>query len=302
MIPPSPPLIILGGRSLVAPYLMQRLGSMGLMGAVVSRRAMSWPEGFRALQLDLAETKDWKAPSQSVVISLMPIWVLAEHADCFANAQALIAVSSTSRFGKAGSADPKERATAEKLERAEDKLREWCERHAIALTILRPTLIYDGEQDQNVTRMARVMRRFGVFPVAAPAKGLRQPIHADDVAGAIIGALGNPAARGKALNIAGAEVLTYRQMAERVFLAVGRKPRLLMLPTWLLQAGFRAASNIGFLREKAFGFAVFQRMNEDLVFDVDEGLRLLDYKPRGFKPQFCNNRRSNSTSSRKVLS
>jgi hypothetical protein len=60
-------------------------------------------------------------------------------------------------------------------------------------------------------------------------------------------------------------------MAERVFIALGQKPRFLMLPSNFLQTGFRAIS---------------QRMNEDLVFDVAEGLKILDYQPRPFKPEF----------------
>ena len=60
-------------------------------------------------------------------------------------------------------------------------------------------------------------------------------------------------------------------MAERVFIALGQKPRFLMLPSNFLQTGFRA---------------IFQRMNEDLVFDVAEGLKILDYQPRPFKLEF----------------
>ena len=44
-----------------------------------------------------------------------------------------------------------------------------------------------------------------------------------------------------------------------------------MLPSNFLQTGFRA---------------IFQRMNEDLVFDVAEGLKILDYQPRPFKLEF----------------
>ena len=72
-------------------------------------------------------------------------------------------------------------------------------------------------------------------------------------------------------------------MAERVFIALGQKPRFLMLPSNFLQTGFRA---------------IFQRMNEDLVFDVAEGLKILDYQPRPFKlefPDMCQRRRKNAS-------
>ena len=59
-----------------------------------------------------------------------------------------------------------------------------------------------------------------------------------------------------------------------------------MLPERWLEKGFRWASNTGLIRETAFGSSVFRRMNEDLVFDIAEGLRLLDYQPRPFTLTF----------------
>jgi nucleoside-diphosphate-sugar epimerase len=172
---------------------------------------------------------------------------------------------------------------AENLELAENILKPWCMKYGKVYTLLRPTLIYDGLRDHNISRIARVIRRSGTFPVAAPASGLRQPIHADDVAKALANAMGNANVYNRSFNIAGGEVLTYRRMVETVFQAMGLKPRLLMLPTMLLQRAFQLAVKIGFLREKAFGFEVFKRMNEDLVYDSEEGLRLLDYTPRKFE-------------------
>ncbi|MDD5587345.1 MAG: hypothetical protein PHY92_10415, partial [Alphaproteobacteria bacterium] len=66
---------------------------------------------------------------------------------------------------------------------------------------------------------------------------------------------------------------------------LGVKPRLLMLPASVLQYGFRLATRLGLVREKAFGFGVFKRMNEDLVYDTEEGLQLLGYAPRKFEPE-----------------
>lgn len=282
------PIIILGGRSIVAPYLMDRLASRSHEVSVASRRDLSLPYGMLPLKLDLEAAGGWTAPDDAVVISLLPVWVLAEHLELFEKARALVAVSSTSRFGKAGSDDPKELETVALLAQGEAKLEYWARENGKIFTILRPTLIYDGRNDVNVTRIAGMIRRFGTVPIAAPGKGLRRPIHADDVAGAIMGAIDNPGAAGKAFNIAGSEVLTYRSMVERVFTAMGRRPRPLMLPGWALKAAFRLLSRVGLLKAEHFGFAVFQRMNEDLIFDVREGLEILRYQPRGFQPDIQN--------------
>ena len=134
--------------------------------------------------------------------------------------------------------------------------------------------------------MARFIRRWHFLPLAAPAKGLRQPIHTQDVAKAAFKCLNNPAAANKAFNIAGSEILSYRDMAARVFVALGKNPRFFLLPTPLLQKTFRLAAQVGIIKESSFGAAIFQRMNEDLIFDVQEGLQALDYQPRAFKPDF----------------
>jgi len=159
-----------------------------------------------------------------------------------------------------------------------------CAEDGTPATILRPTLVYDGMDDRNVARMIRVVRRYRVLPIARPSHGLRQPIHADDVAKAILGAIDNPDGAGRAFNIAGGEVLTYRAMAERVFRSQGLPPRFIVLPVSWLRRAFGLAAKIGIVRETGFGSAVFARMNQDLVFDNAEGLRVLGYAPRGFEP------------------
>lgn len=90
--------------------------------------------------------------------------------------------------------------------------------------ILRPTLIYGRGRDRNITVIARFIRRFGFFPVLGRATGLRQPVHAEDVALACHRALEAPAATNRAYNISGGETVTYREMVRRVFLALEGGP------------------------------------------------------------------------------
>jgi nucleoside-diphosphate-sugar epimerase len=213
---------------------------------------------------------------------------LADFLPRLADIRTLIATSSTSRFSKAQSSDAHERSIAAKLEKAEDAIQTWAEANGVGWTILRPTMVYDCENDKNISRMARFIRRWRFLPIAAPAKGLRQPIHTDDVAKAAFLCLNNPDATNKAFNISGSEILPYRAMAERVFVALGQMPRFIPLPTALLQKAFRTAARLGLIKESSFGAEIFQRMNQDLIFDVAEGIKVLDYRPRPFKPEFFN--------------
>ena len=126
-------------------------------------------------------------------IALCPIWALPEH---FGRLEAacgrrLVALSSTSRFTKQRSSDTADREVASRLAAAEDALLAWAVSRNVRATILRPTLIYDGSVDRNITTIAGFIRRFGFFPILGEARGLRQPVHVDDVAAACIASL-NP--------------------------------------------------------------------------------------------------------------
>ncbi len=68
----------------------------------------------------------------------------------------------------------------------------WAASHGVEWIILRPTLIYGLGRDKNIAEIARFVRRFGFSPLFGKAKGLRQPLHAQDVAGACIAALDAP--------------------------------------------------------------------------------------------------------------
>jgi nucleoside-diphosphate-sugar epimerase len=147
-------------------------------------------------------------------------------------ARRVVVLSSTSRFTKVGSGDTAEQATAAKLIDGETRLHAWAESRGIEWVILRPTLIYGIGRDKNISEIARFIRRFGFFPVLGEAKGLRQPIHAEDVATACVSALQATDAANRAYNISGGQTLSYREMVIRVFDALGRRPRLLTVPLW----------------------------------------------------------------------
>ena len=128
-------------------------------------------------------------------LALAPIWTVAPVIDQLADlgVERLVSFSSTSRFTKAASPDPAEREVADRLARSETRLIESCERRGVAWTLLRPTLIYLEGRDQNVTRLAGLSRRFGALPLAGDGSGLRQPVHAEDLATFALTALDTPA-------------------------------------------------------------------------------------------------------------
>lgn len=159
-------------------------------------------------------------------------------------------------------------------------MQSWAECHGVEWLILHPTLIYGMGKDKNIAEIARFIRRFGFFPVFGKAQGLRQPVHAADVATACVAALLNSKAANRAYNISGAETLPYREMVGRIFAAMGRPARLLPVPMWafrLAVAGLRVLP-----RYRTWNSAMAQRMNRDMAFDHADATRDFGYAPRPF--------------------
>ena len=198
-------------------------------------------------------------------------------------ARRVVALSSTSIFTKSaegGSCDIADIALAQRLKDGERLFKEWASVAGIAWTILRPTLIYDLVHDKNVFVIAKFIRRFGFFPLLGHAQGLRQPIHADDVAAAAWAVLGSAAAAGRAYNISGGETLTYRDMVARIFEAQGRRPRFIQVPLAFFRLGVTCLRR--FPRYAHWTVAMAQRMNRDLVFDHSDATRDFGFKARAF--------------------
>jgi nucleoside-diphosphate-sugar epimerase len=83
---------------------------------------------------------------------------------------------------------------------------------------------------KKITEIVRFILRFGFFPLLGKARGLRQPIHVEDVAKACVSALESPAEINRAYNISGGETLPYHEMVKRVFAALHCPARALSIP------------------------------------------------------------------------
>lgn len=280
---------VLGATSLVGQSLLPLLVQNGFDVMAFSRQSHASADHVDWIRIDetAALLRPVKSPSAEPVafwISVVPIWVLTRYLPLLKahGVQRIVALSSTSRFTKERSNDPAEQNVAQNLVSGEESLTSFGEGHGVEWVILRPTLIYGYGRDRNVTEIINFVKRFGFFPILGKAQGLRQPVHADDVASACLGALFSSAAGNRAYNIAGGETLTYREMVCRVFNALGRQPRLLSIPLGLFWVG------VGLLhllpRYRYWSVAMAERMNQDLVFDCDDAARDLAYNPKPFNP------------------
>ncbi len=215
-------------------------------------------------------------------LSLMPIWILPQYFSMIeaSGACRVVALSSTSIVVKSDSSDQGERDLACRLAEGEQALRAWAESRGIEWVILRPTLIYGCGRDKNLSEVAQFVRRFDFFPLLGRAMGLRQPIHAEDVAAACVTALTVPTAANRTYNLSGGETLPYREMVCRVFAALGKRPRLVTVPSWMFRVAVTALRLIP--RYRYWPASMAERMNRNLVFDHAEAARDLGLSPRPF--------------------
>src|SRR6185437_6099178 len=161
------------------------------------------------------------------------------------------------------------------LQALADWLAAACARHGCAWTVLRPTLVYGAGLDRSLTPIARRALRTRLFPIPS-GRGLRQPVHADDIAMAVLAALECPAAAGRVLSIGGGERLACSQMFARVRRSLPRATVPVRLPAWLLRLGRQMCPPLR---------GPLSRLDSDLVADNDELQRLLHVQPRPFQPE-----------------
>lgn len=280
---------ILGATSLVGQCLLPLLKQNGWKVRAFSRRRMSSDDPdiqWTQLPSSINAPRDTASESDKIDfwVCVASIWVLPDFFPMLEQygARCVIAFSSTSRFTKSDSQDSDERATALKLSEGEDRLQAWALNKGVDWVILRPTLIYGLGQDKNISEIAHLIRRLGFFPLLGQAKGLRQPVHAEDLAAACLSALEKTDVVNRAYNLSGGEALSYREMINRVFAALGRRPRLVMIPLWI----FKPAVSLLrlFPRYRHWNMSMAMRMNTDMVFDHSEAMRDLNFQPRKFQP------------------
>lgn len=279
---------LFGATSLVGQCLLPLLRQNGWQVRAFSRRPMnSSDQNVQWRQIknpgEHPGTFSGKIEPIDFWICVAPIWILPDYFTMLEahGARRVIAVSSTSLFTKSNSADSEEKITALRLAESEKSLETWAQKKGMDWIILRPTLIYGLGQDKNISELLRLIRRIGFFPLAGQAKGLRQPIHAEDLATACLSALEKSVPVNHAYNLSGGETLTYREMIRRLFTALGLRPRIITVPLWVFRI---AAALLHYCpRYSHWTAQMAERMNADLVFNHTEAVRDLNFSPRKFQ-------------------
>jgi len=137
-------------------------------------------------------------------------------------------------------------------------------RHGV---LLHPTMIYGASGENNVRRLAALIRRLPVLPLPGGGRNLVQPIHQDDVTRCILAALDRDWDGPCSLVIAGPEPVTYADFIRAIAAATGRRaPPILPFPAAPMLALAALARMLPGLPRIAP--AEIRRLLEDKAFDI----------------------------------
>ena len=132
--------------------------------------------------------------------------------------------------------------------------------------MLHPTMIYGAEGEDNVQRLARLLRRLPVVPLPGGGRNLVQPIYQADVTRCLLAVLDWAWDGPESLVIAGPRPLPYRDFVRAVACAAGLPPpRIVPVPLLPLRLAAPLTRLPGLPRVRG---AELRRLMEDKAFDI----------------------------------
>ena len=235
--------LVLGASGLVGGHIVRHLSKRmrpyGLSREVRTESGVEWIKG------DLANPQSVAWPDVEIIYCTASARLLADALPYMLkpSLKRVVLFTTTSISTKTDSPDPEERAGIAAYEEAERDLISCCGALGVKWTVLRPTLIYEEGKDKNITLIARIIADVGFLPLCGRARGLRQPVHAEDCAIAAISAASTASTEDKIYDLPGGETITYSEMIGRIFDGMGRPRFIIPVPPLLWMTAFHFAQH-----------------------------------------------------------
>ena len=150
----------------------------------------------------------------------------------------------------------------------------------LATTIVRPTLVYDGEGGLEFRVFAQYLRSRRWAPLPGDGRARKRPVHVDDLIAGLCAIAYQPQTYGQRYDLSGGETLSVDALAALVAERVGAKPTLLHLPEALCRLGLglaRALGRAGLSEHAIVG------LTQDAILDNPAAQRDFGYAPRGMR-------------------
>ncbi|MBD0343591.1 MAG: NAD-dependent epimerase/dehydratase family protein [Coleofasciculus sp. Co-bin14] len=147
--------------------------------------------------------------------------------------------------------------------------------------LLRPTMIYGSDRDQNLHKLIKFCDGYGSFPVFGTGTCLLQPIHADDLALAILNTLQRPEVQG-AYDLSGGSIVTFRELLGLVEKQIGKPVHPILVPlnlgVWLATVLETVLGQRSPVRREQI-----LRLQEDKVYSHQAAQQDLNFFPRSLE-------------------
>jgi uncharacterized protein YbjT (DUF2867 family) len=172
------------------------------------------------------------------------------------------------------------------------KFTRWPDAHGIGVVVgeraflesgrsgvmLHPTMIYGAAGEDNVQRLAALLRRLPVVPLPGGGQSLVQPIHQDDITRSVRAALEHDWIQPRSMVIAGPDAISYATFVYAVAAVAGlRRPFIVSVSGRLLVALAPLSGRIPGLPD--IRPQEVRRLLEDKAFDINEMRRVLGIEP-----------------------
>lgn len=146
--------------------------------------------------------------------------------------------------------------------------------------MLHPTMIYGGEQENNVQRLIAALRRWPVFPVPGGGKHLVQPIFVEDVGRAIAAAAMLDWNRPEIIPLAGPRPFPWKEMVQTCMDAIGQWRPMVSVPLQPAIVALKALEAVGV--RLPVDASMLLRFRESSDFDISAMVGRLNVEPREF--------------------
>lgn len=184
-----------------------------------------------------------------------------------------ILVHTTGRFSKFKSA-------SSDYIRIEDEILK--KRNQIAVTVLRPTMIYGSSRDKNMYRLVNYLDKFPVFPLFGDGSNLMQPVHAKDLGNAYYDVLIRPdITKNQEYDLSGKEPVTYKHIIQIISKYLNRKVKILPVPFGLSLSAAKAYNAV-LGKHAIISVEQVLRMKEDKAFSHEKATKDFGYNPYSF--------------------
>lgn len=152
--------------------------------------------------------------------------------------------------------------------KAEEGLRQLASRTGMEVVIIRPVLVYGPGVKANFLNMMTWLDKGVALPLGA-IDNRRSLVALDNLVSLIVTCIDHPAAANQTFLVSDGRDLSTTELLRQMGAALGRSPRLLPVPTWILKG---AAAALG---KKAFS----QRLCGSLQVDISKTCDMLGWTP-----------------------